>query len=95
MDNEMDFESVEANDKAAAKLLLSVNETASFLGCSRATIYGLINSGELPVIAIGKSRGYRIDRRDLDEFLRRRKFRREIEKPAAPAPRPRLKHIRL
>jgi excisionase family DNA binding protein len=91
----MNSESVKSDDNATAKLLLTVNETAALLGCSRATIYGLINGGELPVIAVGRSRGYRIDRRDLDEFLRRRKFWRESEKPTAPAPRPRLKHIRL
>jgi excisionase family DNA binding protein len=91
----MNNDSVSSHESTPATLLLKVNETAALLGCSRATVYGLINGGELPVIAVGRSRGYRIDRRDIDEFVRRRKFRRESEKPAVPAPRPRLKHIRL
>jgi excisionase family DNA binding protein len=91
----MTQQSANANDSTTAKLLLTVNESAALLGCSRANVYGLIEAGELPVVAVGKSRGYRIDRRDLDEFIHRRKFRKEGEKPVAPAPRPRLKHIRL
>jgi excisionase family DNA binding protein len=91
----MKSESVKSGDNATTKLLLTVKEAAVLLGCSRATIYGLISGGELAVIAVGRSRGYRIDRRDLDEFLRRRKFCHASEKQVAPAPRPRLKHIRL
>ena len=89
----MTQQSANANDSTTAKLLLTVNESAALLGCSRANVYGLIEAGELPVVAVGKSRGYRIDRRDLDEFIHRRKFRKEGEKPTAP--RPRLKHIQL
>lgn len=75
--------------------LLTITETAELLGCSRANVYGLIDAGELPVIAIGKSRGYRIDRRDIEEFLQRRKIHKGGGKPAQPATRPRLKHIKL
>lgn len=75
--------------------LLTVSETAALLGCSRANVYGLIDAGELPVIAIGKSRGYRIDRKDIEEFIDRRKTCKEGRKPAPPAPRPKLKHIRF
>ncbi len=75
--------------------LLSIVETAALLGCSRANVYALVNAGELPVISIGKSRGYRIDRRDIEEFLQRRKFCKEGRQPAPPSPRPRLKHIKL
>jgi excisionase family DNA binding protein len=84
----------EANGGAAA-LLVTVVETARLLDCSRANVYGLIEAGELPVISIGRSRGYRIDRRDIEEFIRRRKFRKQGKKPAGPAPRLRLKHIKL
>ena len=75
--------------------LLTITEAAEFLGCSRANVYGLIDAGELPVIAIGKSRGYRIDRRDIEEFLQRRKVHKMGREPRRPAPRPRLKHIKL
>ena len=75
--------------------LLTVKQTAVLLGCSAANVYGLIDAGELPVIAVGKSRGYRIDRLDIDEFLNRRKTRKEAERPPTPLPRPRLKHIKL
>jgi excisionase family DNA binding protein len=95
MDREMNSEYMKSDDIATTKLLLTVKEAATLLGCSRATIYGLISGGELAVIAVGRSRGYRIDRRDLDEFLRRRKYYRESEKPAPPVQRPQLKHIRL
>jgi excisionase family DNA binding protein len=77
------------------KRLLTVNETAALLGCSRANVYGLIEAGELPVISVGKSRGYRIDRSDIDEFIERRKTCKEGRRPAPPATRPRLKHIKL
>jgi excisionase family DNA binding protein len=77
------------------KRLLTVTETAAVLGCSRANVYGLIEAGELPVIAVGKSRGYRIDCRDIDEFIERRKTCKEGRRPAPPATRPRLKHIKL
>ena len=74
--------------------LLTITAAAEFLGCSRANVYGLIDAGELPVIAIGKSRGYRIDRRDIEEFLVRRKIHKGGQ-PARPTTRPRLKHIKL
>jgi excisionase family DNA binding protein len=73
--------------------LLTITETAEFLGCSRANVYALIDVGDLPVISIGKSRGYRVDRRDLENFLQIRKK----QKAAVPVklPRLKLKHIRL
>ena len=77
------------------KQLLTVNETATLLGCSRANVYGLIDAGELPVVSVGKSRGYRIDRSDIDAFIQRRKTYKGEPKPAPPVSRPRLKHIRF
>lgn len=75
--------------------LLTITNAADYLGCSRANVYGLIDAGELPVISIGKTRGYRIDRRDLEEFLQRRKIHKPGREPVRPTPRPRLKHIKL
>ena len=73
--------------------LMSVRDVADRLGCSHANVYGLINRGLLPVICVGRSKGYRIDPNDLEAFLRQRKVQYETAEPAAP--RPHLKHIRL
>lgn len=81
--------------KIGPRLLLTVSETAALLGCSRNNVYGLIESGELPVISVGKSRGYRVDRRDIEVFIERRKAQKKGEKTATPPARPRLKHITL
>lgn len=86
---------MDTNHRDELPRLLTVKHTALVLGCSAANVYSLIDTGELPVIAVGKSRGYRIDRRDIDEFLNRRKTQNVSDKSPAPLPRPRLKHIRL
>jgi len=83
------------NHKPTAPRLLTVSQAAEYLGCSRANVYTLINAGELPVVAVGKSRGYRIDRQDIDAFIDRRKTCKESGKPASLASRPRLKHIKF
>jgi excisionase family DNA binding protein len=75
--------------------LLTVNAAAAFLGCSRTTVYALIEAGELPVIAVGRSRGYRIERQDLEEFMRRRRFLKEGRAPQRSTQRISLKHIKL
>ncbi len=75
--------------------LLTISGAAELLSCSRANVYGLIDAGDLPVITVGKSRGYRIDVRDIEEFLERRKVCKDRAQPKPPAPRPRLKHIKL
>jgi excisionase family DNA binding protein len=84
--------STDAHDQAAPRLM-TVREVADRLGCSRANVYGLINRGLLPVIRIGKSKGYRVDSNDLGAFLRQRKVQYEADEPIAQ--RPRLKHIKL
>ncbi len=73
--------------------LLTVAQTASLLGCSEANIYGLLESGDLAYVLIGRRKGYRIDRADLEAFITSRK-RKQAAAPVS-APRPRLKHIRL
>ena len=75
--------------------LMTIKQTAILLGCSAANVYALIDSGELPVISVGKSRGYRIDQRDIEEFLSRRKTWKGEARQRVPLPRPRLRHIRL
>jgi excisionase family DNA binding protein len=49
------------------KLLLTVNEASLVLSISRSKFYGLLNSGHLPSVHIGRSRRIRI--KDLEEFV--------------------------
>ncbi|MCA9092034.1 MAG: helix-turn-helix domain-containing protein [Planctomycetaceae bacterium] len=73
--------------------LVTIKAAASLLGCSEANVYALKDAGLLPFVTIGVRKGYRIDLKDLDAFIARRK----TEEVAAPVklPRPRLKHLRL
>jgi excisionase family DNA binding protein len=52
------------------KLLLRIPEVAQILACGRTTVYGLVNSGELPTVYIGK-RGVRIPAESVDDFVTR------------------------
>ena len=74
-------------------LLLTVREAADWLACSQANVYALVEKGELPVVPVGRRKGYRIDRRDLEAFVDRRKFR--FQAPPAARPKERLKHLKL
>ena len=75
--------------------LLTVKEAAQRLGCSATNVYGLIDAGEIPYVCVGNAKGYRIDPRDLNAFIERRKqFKQSHDKNSIP-PRPRLKHIKL
>jgi excisionase family DNA binding protein len=65
------------------------------MGCSNANLYALIAAGELPVIAVGKSRGYRIARQAIEEFLRRRTILKNGHPSIVARPRRILKHIKL
>ena len=53
--------------------LMTVEEAAALLRVDPKTVYRLINSNELKAVLIG--RVYRIDRADLDDFLRRAKLK--------------------
>jgi excisionase family DNA binding protein len=66
---------MQRTDPDSSFYLLTVNETAQRLGCSTANVYALIQSGELPVVPVGRRKGYRIDIRDLAQFADNRKFR--------------------
>lgn len=83
---------VDSTRNPAEPRLLSVKQTAQSLACSVANVYALIEAGELAVVNVGKSKGYRIDRRDLEAFIQQRKFRFETPRPKLPTVR--LKHIR-
>jgi excisionase family DNA binding protein len=52
---------------APAKLLLAISEACLVLAISRSKLYGLLNSGHLPSVHIGRSR--RIRMTDLEEFV--------------------------
>lgn len=57
----------------APMTLLTVEEAADHLKVDSKTVYRLINDKELKAAAIG--RVYRIDLRDLEEFLQRSKLK--------------------
>ena len=50
------------------KLLLTITEACQVLAISRSKLYGLLNSGHLPSVHIGRSRRIRIT--DLEEFVK-------------------------
>lgn len=72
--------------------LLTVKQAALQLGCSPANVYSLIERGELPIVRIGRHKGYRVDVRDLDAFVNGRKVR--FRSAAPQLPRQPLKHLR-
>jgi excisionase family DNA binding protein len=81
------------NERESGVQLLTVKKAAARLGCSAANVYLLVANGELPVVRVGRLKGYRIDARDLDSFVNDRKFRYRVE--TARPPRTQLKHLRL
>jgi excisionase family DNA binding protein len=52
---------------APAKLLLTLKEASEVLAISRSKLYGLLNSGDLPSVYIGRSRRLRMT--DLEDFV--------------------------
>lgn len=95
MNEFQDDDAVTSESAEPAFQLLSVKQAAARLGCSAANLYGLINRGELPFVRIGRSKGYRIDSRDLDAFVQERKRARPGAAARALPARPKLKHIRF
>ena len=75
--------------------LLTIKQAAERLNCSESTVYGHIEDGELPVVPVGRSKGYRIDPRDIEQFIEKRKG----IKPGTPVTKvpaqPKLKHIKF
>jgi excisionase family DNA binding protein len=49
------------------KLLLTITEASQVLAISRSKLYGLLNSGNLPSVHIGRSR--RIRMKDIEKFV--------------------------
>lgn len=85
--------SEQQNNRVPSRLL-TVTEAAQFLGCSETNVYALIECGDLPFVLIGRRKGYRLDRMDLEAFIDRRKQSKAVASPTK-MPRPKLKHIRL
>lgn len=75
--------------------LLTVREAADRLHCSQNNVYALINDGLLPVVRVGRAKGYRIDPQDLQAFIDRQKETCQSSQSVVRPPRPRLKHIKL
>jgi excisionase family DNA binding protein len=63
---------MDPNAPSDTPLLLKVNEAASQLQVGRTTVYGLIQSGEIRCVRIG--RAVRIPRRALEEYADRIDF---------------------
>jgi excisionase family DNA binding protein len=62
------------NETTTEKRLLTVNEVAKVLGYrSVGPIYKLIADGEIPVVNLPTRGGTRIEKKDLDVFIERRK----------------------
>jgi excisionase family DNA binding protein len=94
---EGDGEAKLAQARSEGAALLSVIEAARRLNVSRATVYNLCASGELPHRRIGVAGGrIRFAEEDLKEYLERKRVGGRREQPTAPAPRPlRLRHLEL
>ena len=73
--------------------MMTIKQVAEHLQCSSANVYTLITNGELPVVSVGTRKGYRVDPKDLENFISRRKMQKEGVR--VNRARPRLKHIKL
>lgn len=60
----------QADERVVPHLLYTVDEAAEALGCSRATIYGYVLSGDLPSVKLGRLR--RIPATSLVDFVDQR-----------------------
>lgn len=62
------------NETTVEKRLLTVNEVAAVLGYKTPhAVYKLIADGELPVVNLPIRGGTRVDEKDLNVFIERRK----------------------
>jgi excisionase family DNA binding protein len=61
---------------------LSVEQVAARLDINVETVRRWIRRGELPAMKVGGRTGYRIEERDLQEFIKKKKTEKK-ERPAA------------
>jgi excisionase family DNA binding protein len=64
----VEYEAMPDNGAVPMKLLLTISEATHVLAISRSKLYGLLNSGHLPSVHIGRSR--RIRMTDLEDFVK-------------------------
>lgn len=57
--------------------MLTVKEVAKLLKIHPITVYRLIENGELEAIHIGKTKVIRIEKNDLEKFIKSKKYRRK------------------
>jgi excisionase family DNA binding protein len=50
---------------------LNWKDACKFLGCSKSHFYRLVNSGELPAVRFGTSRGTLVKKLDCERYLRK------------------------
>jgi len=75
---------------------LTVNEVAEQLRVSRSFVYGLVASGRLRAVRIGKGRGaIRVAQADLIAYVHRNSTVVREAADVQPRPTERLRHIRL
>lgn len=61
------YEAIPDRGTVPVKLLLTIKEASEILAISRSKLYGLLNSGGLPSVHIGRSRRLRLT--DLEKFV--------------------------
>lgn len=59
------------NSVTTSPRFLSLDDVAKELNISRAQMYSLVRSGELPAIQVGPKRVWRIERARLEEYIER------------------------
>ena len=74
--------------------MLRLKQVAEALNCSLSNVYALKDTGLLPVVRTGASKGFRVRPEDLEAFLDKRKQGRR-ETALRSTPHPRLKHLRF
>ncbi|HEY0952132.1 helix-turn-helix domain-containing protein [Nocardioides sp.] len=55
-------------DTSSSKFL-TVAEVAAMMRVSKMTVYRLVHNGELPAVRVGRS--FRVQEKDVDEYLRK------------------------
>ena len=52
--------------------LLNIDQVRRRLNCSKSHVYNLIQSGELPAVTLGASKGKRVYESEVERYLERR-----------------------
>ena len=57
----------------ATRTLLTIEDVAEFLQVDRASVYRFIRQADLPAVRLGAHGHYRVDSRELDQWLEGRR----------------------